>query len=293
VNIAVALDKRGNQTLTSVCDVVNRDRFERAHEDLCIEDIKSFGFPAPSAHDMHIVNAPAKNISSPPERRLKIKNPIAVAKGSSLCPLEISAAAKPLIFFIKQVSSLAQGSEVAEACTVLAKSLTGPQSETVRLLGWILRLPSDCKIFPVLNEFISKALSTYQELNDVVMVLALGSVAHFSNLQSLNSLVSVSQLVKWSKSLLEILRRSGRWQLAAEYVCFSPFPDVRSLSHSRTTMQCSSHKERINCSLCGDSVEGLRVACQICGHGGHPRHVNSWFQHHSICPVPDCSHPCS
>lgn len=46
------------------------------------------------------------------------------------------------------------------------------------------------------------------------------------------------------------------------------------------------------CSVCGDAVHGLWVGCQVCGHGGHPRHIREWFASGATgCPA-GCPHQC-
>jgi len=46
------------------------------------------------------------------------------------------------------------------------------------------------------------------------------------------------------------------------------------------------------CFVCGEDVLGLYVACQVCGHGGHPKHIRSWFEGgQKKCPS-GCGHIC-
>jgi hypothetical protein len=310
VNIAVSVGKGKRQLITSVCDVVNRDRFEREHENLCLDEINRFGFPAPLAGELHIVSPPEASYprwSPKNERRLNIRS---IPDYASQSLGDIVSAVRPLCRFIKAVATVALASEVADECSVLSKNLQGPRAETLRLVGWLLLQPTDSCNKPVLARFISLALSTYQHLNDIVMVLAVGAVAMFANDQSLNGLVAVPEYVRWSRALLDMLRRLGMWQLAAEYVFLSPIPEIRSFSHSRTGLNfaCGTCKRELeavaekctkcesrtaDCSLCGQTVKGLWVACQGCGHGGHAAHIHAWFSDNSVCPVADCAHECS
>ncbi len=32
--------------------------------------------------------------------------------------------------------------------------------------------------------------------------------------------------------------------------------------------------------------------CQLCGHGGHSKHIYEWFEEHHSCPVSDCACIC-
>lgn len=307
VNIAIALEPvTGIQTLTSICDVANRDKFERDHEELCIDDIRNFGFPAPAARGMLVVNFPQTS-SQPPdaainEREMQIRR-IPLLEGSSLCPERIACMVSPMCIFIKRVASVTLASEVSEACYAFSTSLSGPQSETIRLLGWLYSYNK-----PVLSRFMQLALLTFQDLNDIVIVLSVGAVAMFASDQQLNKKVSVQQFVRWSKALLEILRRLGKYQLAAEFIFSSPFSEVRSFSHSRTgfSLACGNCKHPqdspshtcskcntsiAECCLCGEVVKGLWVSFTGCGHGGHLNHMNWWLEKHSLCPVPHCARP--
>lgn len=45
------------------------------------------------------------------------------------------------------------------------------------------------------------------------------------------------------------------------------------------------------CAICGKEVKGIFVACQTCGHGGHPAHVREWFSKEQKCPA-GCGHVC-
>ncbi len=46
------------------------------------------------------------------------------------------------------------------------------------------------------------------------------------------------------------------------------------------------------CSVCHKLVKGLYAWCQGCGHGGHVRHMDEWFQRNAACPV-GCGHLCN
>lgn len=47
------------------------------------------------------------------------------------------------------------------------------------------------------------------------------------------------------------------------------------------------------CAICGEEVRGLWAACQVCGHGGHMRHIREWFAGgHRACPA-GCGHLCA
>ena len=40
-----------------------------------------------------------------------------------------------------------------------------------------------------------------------------------------------------------------------------------------------------------NSVRGMFVWCQVCGHGGHLQHIQEWLKAHTQCPT-GCGHNC-
>lgn len=45
------------------------------------------------------------------------------------------------------------------------------------------------------------------------------------------------------------------------------------------------------CSICKLPVKGVFVTCNICGHGGHIKHLKEWFKRNRECPT-GCGHIC-
>jgi len=41
----------------------------------------------------------------------------------------------------------------------------------------------------------------------------------------------------------------------------------------------------VYCAVCMTSVRGTAFFCASCGHGGHPEHVKTWFEHSVECPT--------
>lgn len=39
------------------------------------------------------------------------------------------------------------------------------------------------------------------------------------------------------------------------------------------------------CVICDTAVRGLFTCCEMCGHGGHVRHLTAWFSTHGECPT--------
>ena len=308
VNITFTLHPHtADQTITSVCDVVNREKFETEHADIHTDEIKAHGFQSVS----YTTASPTSNAVTKCIRNIKIKS-VPCFPGFSLSPAYIAGTARLATQFIRDVSIQTEPTAVAALCERFSKVLVqegGKQlvshSECVRLIGWMLVHPSP----GLLRQYIRKALQVYQEMNDIITVLVVGAVALFAADHSVAQLVDQKKYYRWCRSLLDVLRKLGLSQLAAEFVFFSPIADVRSISHSRTSIivacpsckreqelasaTCSKCSNRLSeCSLCGEQVKGLWVACQGCGHGGHVKHLDEWFKHYSVCPVPDCGHAC-
>lgn len=52
------------------------------------------------------------------------------------------------------------------------------------------------------------------------------------------------------------------------------------------TNYCHSCKDfAFRCSICDTAVRGLFTFCEKCKHGGHLRHIVSWFSKNSFCPT--------
>ena len=54
---------------------------------------------------------------------------------------------------------------------------------------------------------------------------------------------------------------------------------------SRTNYCRSCRDFAFRCSICDTAVRGLFTFCEICKHGGHLRHMVSWFSKNSFCPT--------
>lgn len=55
------------------------------------------------------------------------------------------------------------------------------------------------------------------------------------------------------------------------------------ISSSVTCCVCSRYS--VTCVICRVPVRGMAVFCLSCGHGGHLRHVQQWFEVRSTCPA--------
>jgi WD40 repeat protein len=300
-----------SQTITSVCDIVNREKFERDHGFLDLDRAKRFGFPVTNVPSGSISNlslsagvvTPLTGLFS---RTVCIRQ-VPYKTGFTLNPSMVVAAGGPLIKFIAKISA---NSDISSTCMQFANDLEiisenslKTHAETIRLLSWFITQRPE-----MISQVARLSLNVYKELNDIVMVLAIGAMCMFSTVPDLVSLVDTQNFFKWSSSILEIFSRLGQWKLAAEFIYMSPVSEVRSLSHSRTTINlacrtckrerdigtdiCKCRARLAACVLCGDAVKGLWVSCPGCMHGGHVKHMDWWFENYSVCPVPGCLHDC-
>jgi hypothetical protein len=316
VNISISLFA-GRQTITNVCDVVNRTRFEKVHEDMDV-DLMRLGFPV-SERPTELTPIKSREVSvgcEPKveryERQVHV-NTVQFQSGFTLSPVWIGKLAPFLTDFVKSVAH--QPSESSRCCKQFAQKIIdsdvnlSSQAETMKLLGWLLNQPTPSTNQSVVQLFVSKALEVYRETNDVVMVIAVGAIALFSSNPNISSLMTQSAFIRTSRAFLALLHRLDLWQAAAEHVFKSPIAEIRSISHMRTGINtscgncnreiegnpsvCSKCSSRLSdCVLCGNKVRGLWVACEGCGHGGHLKHVNWWFSNYDVCPEPDCLHQC-
>jgi WD40 repeat protein len=319
VNISFAMLPDGSQTLTDLCAVVNRSKFEKTHADIDTE-LMRLGFPiSEHATDFsspgRVVRKKSPSVLFSPstsERRLNIR-PLAYKAGYTTSPAWIGRLACPLTKFVKDISLQTDSSAIGSLCELFAKQIQAidadqlkAQGEALRLLGWLMKSVSTTSVLVL---FLSKALEVFTETNDVVMVIALGAVALFSPNPALTALVKEARYVEINRSFLSVLRRLNLWQSAAEHVFHSPLSDIRSISHMRTGVNiscgnCKREQETASpvcakcnsalsdCTLCGNRVKGLWIACEGCGHGGHLNHIDWWFGIYNVCPVPDCLHQC-
>ncbi|CEL93371.1 unnamed protein product [Vitrella brassicaformis CCMP3155] len=118
------------------------------------------------------------------------------------------------------------------------------------------------------------------------------------------------ELIRWSKSIIELLRRLRSHVECARFIKMSPFLEIRQLGreHTQAVIKCSecgvaidadrvSHdplqsainpsdhvnkhpihcrkcmKERNVCAVCGKAVTGLWLSCPRTLIGGHPSHI--------------------
>ncbi|XP_062515245.1 GATOR2 complex protein WDR24-like isoform X2 [Corticium candelabrum] len=120
--------------------------------------------------------------------------------------------------------------------------------------------------------------------------------------------ISEGTLEQWFFSYSELLQRFELWSIAAEIIKLCPLNNVNRLNLTSTFIatNCNTCRKPLlksgwfcdrcqqltnSCSICHETVKGLYVWCQGCGHGGHLSHIREWLSKSSWCPV-GCGHCC-
>ncbi|KAK4879789.1 hypothetical protein RN001_007935 [Aquatica leii] len=52
---------------------------------------------------------------------------------------------------------------------------------------------------------------------------------------------------------------------------------------SRTTSCPTCKRISLECIICHISVKGSANCCLVCGHGGHTKHIQQWFERYNVC----------
>lgn len=162
------------------------------------------------------------------------------------------------------------------------------------------------------DETVVNLVRSFEDINDVGMCLLLANVF---NLASKDAELWEAKILDWSLALVDYLARSRQFRDRAHFIKNATMNEVRELSHcsflnvscsscfstfeckdtaSRLKMMCAKtncQKPKAVCSVCGEACSGLWAMCQICGHGGHIRHLHEWFLTNKHCPA-GCSHVC-
>ena len=321
VNISYTMRRTSRgavHTISRVCDKVDRSYFESSHAALNQLRIRELGYPP--QHSFYSIKTYGKD-TEPVIDTAKTRPPHVdrtchvVQLSRRMFPdLTILSVATPaLVKFIKSVGSVPDTLMMVSLIESLAESVRHVvgegqgQIKCLRLLAWVVGDKGKCRD-EWLRVTVAGSIEQYRLLNNLFMCLVLGSFCIFSTDKHLTSLVSMELFITWSCRYVELLRRLELFELAAFFVSASPVLEVRALSHNGTIFKvgCSSCGEYLEsssckrcstdsniCSICGDAVLGLWVACQVCGHGGHLKHVQWWLRNGNTgCPE-GCGHSCS
>ena len=90
------------------------------------------------------------------------------------------------------------------------------------------------------------------------------------------------KMLKERTELLKCMSSNAHSQLFAAKITSSCDSCGQAVSGARC-VYC--HSTGIQCSICRLSCPGMTVVCPRCSHGGHPRHLQSWFASHQQCPT--------
>lgn len=152
---------------------------------------------------------------------------------------------------------------------------------------------------------VAEMLKHYAEKGDVQMSVTI--VLVFGD--KVSSLIEERILVQWFYSYIEILTQFQMLSIAACITKICPIKQVKETSQQSTLFsvgcaRCSKPLQSRNnscqkcettlniCSVCHTSVHGLFSWCEVCGHGGHYKHLRNWFTQHDWCPA-GCGHTCT
>ncbi|KAI9596986.1 WD40-repeat-containing domain protein [Syncephalis fuscata] len=116
----------------------------------------------------------------------------------------------------------------------------------------------------------------------------------------------------WFTAYIELLHRFKLWSTASAVMNNCRLEEISSINQEATVIHttcnncfrplnnphganwaCDRCRRPVNpCSLCHQTVKGLYAWCQGCGHGGHLKHMYTWFQENLECPT-GCGHVCT
>lgn len=146
----------------------------------------------------------------------------------------------------------------------------------------IYRTYKDCTE-PWLKEIIE------QSIRDTIDFYAEGGELHTA--ASLAVLMNEQRAIK---DYEELLRRLNLHQQAASLGQATSGVEVYVVCGCGKQMEkqtCPRCGLQAFCSVCCMTVKGLYAWCQACGHGGHPSHIEEWFEDNLECPT-GCGHQC-
>jgi len=124
-------------------------------------------------------------------------------------------------------------------------------------------------------------------------------LAYSSLLTKWNLMIKRAEILKFltNPNLLELVIDTDAISLRIYcYKCHSPCEDGGNCTRCNTVP--------LRCAICRLVVKGLCLFCCNCGHGGHPEHMESWYNNFgktikyannvgAVCPVEGCGCVCS
>eukprot|EP00094_Tigriopus_californicus_P003033 TCALIF_02921-PB protein Name:"Similar to wdr24 WD repeat-containing protein 24 (Xenopus laevis)" AED:0.22 eAED:0.27 QI:0/0.75/0.69/1/0.83/0.76/13/0/944 len=150
---------------------------------------------------------------------------------------------------------------------------------------------------------IRDTLIEYAELGDVQTTVMLYLVLG----EKTNGMFNEDEVEFWFLTYIDLLRRLNLHNEANTIVKACPLKSVHSLNLDSTVYysNCTVCSRALNqkgawfcdrcrstpflCSVCQNTVRGVFVWCQGCGHGGHSNHLKAWYKENKFCPM-GCGH---
>ncbi|KJE91137.1 WD repeat domain-containing protein [Capsaspora owczarzaki ATCC 30864] len=193
-----------------------------------------------------------------------------------------------------------------------AKSREGitPDPASTSALGTYSGVPNGAKSTTLLGGWnhqpmVVALLHYYAERGDVQTAVTMLTVL---NTVLAEDAVPSNTQEQWYIAYIDLLHRFELYSIAADVMRSSTNTTVQGLNQDTTTVHtsCSNCKKPLfksgwvcdrclkltnSCSVCHQTVKGLYVWCQGCGHGGHITHMQDWFSKHTLCPA-GCLHHC-
>ncbi|XP_049850927.1 GATOR complex protein WDR24-like [Schistocerca gregaria] len=117
------------------------------------------------------------------------------------------------------------------------------------------------------------------------------------------------RLLAWVRAYIDLLHRDRMWNSSnyiIKHCCLESVRDINKMNTSYATKCAACNKAMSDalgaycsyckkiasfCAVCNQSVKGIFVWCQVCGHGGHSKHMKQWFSTQTNCPM-GCGHAC-
>eukprot|EP00397_Hematodinium_sp_SG-2012_P008802 GEMP01008871.1.p1 GENE.GEMP01008871.1~~GEMP01008871.1.p1 ORF type:complete len:781 (+),score=159.73 GEMP01008871.1:231-2573(+) len=160
------------------------------------------------------------------------------------------------------------------------------------------------------NETVVNLVKAFEEANDVGMCLLLANMFDLPAMQPEEQWEA--KILDWSHSLVAFLARSKQFIDRALFIKNCAMEEIRELSHFVLNINCAQclalfdgkqsdnarqfcprcQEAKAICGVCGEKCGGLWSTCQMCGHGGHIRHLHEWFKENTQCPA-GCGHACT
>ena len=110
--------------------------------------------------------------------------------------------------------------------------------------------------------------------------------SYFDSLVQLQLHSEMNEMIKYGPKDIEWIKEIEKKNSMITLICpYCLSKDAKALGSM--CENCERHSAR--CALCQLPVEGPYLWCQVCSHGGHYEHINTWFKTSKQCPV-GCGH---